>query len=73
MNFIIIAIVIISIYIAIYLFGFSKVAASIVKPFDTRFLRPVKFINNSNLEYDVDVPVEETSLRMMRGLDEKEP
>ena len=73
MNFIIIAIVIVSIYLAISLVGFSKVAASISGQFDTRFLRPVKFINNQNLQYDIDVPVEETSLAMMRGVDESEP
>jgi hypothetical protein len=68
MDFILIAIVIVSLYLAITLVGFSRVAASVTAPFDTRFIRPVKFINNSNLSYEIEVDPPETSLAMMRGL-----
>jgi hypothetical protein len=73
MDFILIAIVIVSLYLAISLVGFSRVTASLTAPFDTRFVRPVKFINNPNLSYEIEVEPPETSLAMMRGVDPENP
>lgn len=73
MDFILIAIVIVSLYLAISLVGFSRVTASLTAPFDTRFVRPVKFINNPNMSYEIEVDPPETSLAMMRGVDPENP
>ena len=73
MDFVLIAIVIVCLYLAISIVGFSRVASSITNSFDTRFVRPVKFINNPSLSYEIDVEPPETSLAMMRGVDPENP
>ena len=55
-----IALAVICLYLAVTFFGFKTL-------FDTRIIKPVKFISNPSFDISTDVAVPETSLAMMRG------